>query len=757
MAEVVYIGVNDAAGIQGQLFKGKKFWLSQKVPQRKRFTEEVKVSRRLVARNFDDLEKHAVGPSTGTVRTAGSTIQPPKSARTKFIPEDDQVLINWVHQIEQNGGATSGNEIYKQLEAKNPRHTWQSWRDRWVKSLKTLPRSTCIPQNAPPTPPAERTVDANEPPRVGTPQQAAYKPFTTKDAEDLLEVGDDIMNILPDRSDEAWLKWAEGRDNCEDHTARQWQDFWEKTIRPEYLKRKAEATEGSSRTQRPMNPMTKVDDQARRQQQPTNLVVRTTLSKTMLEGHNASRSPSYHPESPTIQAVVASSEPMTREPTGLFIDGPSDAHSKTGFPGKRKRPVSEEIEEVPSSSPPELIRPTKRLRPDEEEESLFIEIDSISERSSIKRPLREIPDTLATNFPDERHIVYLRDDEDSSDCLNQESCYSEKSHSLSPELGRSPIKTSNDTQRNVSKTQAIFDEPEGPENFDLALPDEGFGDENENGAAKKTKNGAQEDNSEEKDDVDFDLALPDGGFGDENEDKGAKATRNGVQRDNLDDLDNDDEVAEEFHSLEEEQPQNTEIKYPALTDPDNHSIPPSSPPGTSPRPHQPTTQAILTAETQHPDFSLPAPEGGWDAALLPSSPPELPPSSPPDVQHQNQPSHAHPPRTHQHQTQVPRTPSPNPADQLDDFIDYHISQGYSEDTIHLALKCTNMDPALTMEVLETMRRNGEKVPRGMKGCWTEEDDGDLESVDARRIKRVEEKHGVGGVEARWMFLEEYRR
>lgn len=98
------------------------------------------------------------------------------------------------------------------LTLQNPRHTWQSWRDRWVKSLKTLPRSTCIPQNAPPTPPAERTVDANEPPRVGTPQQAAYKPFTTKDAEDLLEVGDDIMNILPDRSDEAWLKWAEGRD-----------------------------------------------------------------------------------------------------------------------------------------------------------------------------------------------------------------------------------------------------------------------------------------------------------------------------------------------------------------------------------------------------------------------------------------------------------------------------------------------------------------------------------------------------------------
>ena len=47
MAEVVYAGVTDAAGIYGQLFQGTRFWLSQKVPQRKRFIEEVKVYRSL--------------------------------------------------------------------------------------------------------------------------------------------------------------------------------------------------------------------------------------------------------------------------------------------------------------------------------------------------------------------------------------------------------------------------------------------------------------------------------------------------------------------------------------------------------------------------------------------------------------------------------------------------------------------------------------------------------------------------------------
>lgn len=52
MAEIVYSAVTDATGIHGTLFQGAKFWLSQKVPQRNRFIEEVKVSDRPIGTQF---------------------------------------------------------------------------------------------------------------------------------------------------------------------------------------------------------------------------------------------------------------------------------------------------------------------------------------------------------------------------------------------------------------------------------------------------------------------------------------------------------------------------------------------------------------------------------------------------------------------------------------------------------------------------------------------------------------------------------
>ena len=67
---------------------------------------------------LEDLDQHAVGPPEGTVREAGSTIQPSKSGRTQYTEEDDCILVKWVMDMERNGGSTKGNEIYKQLEAK---------------------------------------------------------------------------------------------------------------------------------------------------------------------------------------------------------------------------------------------------------------------------------------------------------------------------------------------------------------------------------------------------------------------------------------------------------------------------------------------------------------------------------------------------------------------------------------------------------------------------------------------------------------
>ena len=43
MADVVFTDLSPNSGLQGTLFQGKKFWLSQKVPQRSRFITDIKV------------------------------------------------------------------------------------------------------------------------------------------------------------------------------------------------------------------------------------------------------------------------------------------------------------------------------------------------------------------------------------------------------------------------------------------------------------------------------------------------------------------------------------------------------------------------------------------------------------------------------------------------------------------------------------------------------------------------------------------
>jgi hypothetical protein len=43
MVEVVYTGLADEGKTRGSIFKGIKFWLSRKVPQRSRFIAEVLV------------------------------------------------------------------------------------------------------------------------------------------------------------------------------------------------------------------------------------------------------------------------------------------------------------------------------------------------------------------------------------------------------------------------------------------------------------------------------------------------------------------------------------------------------------------------------------------------------------------------------------------------------------------------------------------------------------------------------------------
>ncbi|TID20673.1 Myb-DNA-bind-2 multi-domain protein [Venturia nashicola] len=84
----------------------------------------------------DDRAAHLCGPKPGSVREVADASRAPKAHRTAFTPGDDDIIREWVKDAVRRGESHAGNEIWKDLERQNKRHTWQSWRDRWVKKLR---------------------------------------------------------------------------------------------------------------------------------------------------------------------------------------------------------------------------------------------------------------------------------------------------------------------------------------------------------------------------------------------------------------------------------------------------------------------------------------------------------------------------------------------------------------------------------------------------------------------------------------------
>lgn len=143
----------------------------------------------------------------------------------------------------------------------------------------------------------------------------------------------------------------------------------------------------------------------------------------------------------------------------------------------------------------------------------------------------------------------------------------------------------------------------------------------------------------------------------------------------------------------------------------------------------PDTQGILQSHTQVPDFSLSEPEGGWN---MPSSPPRLP-SSP-------------------HAESVGG--SDDTGTELDAWIAGYVAEGFTASKTRAVLKCCSLDSALAENVLESIGVSGD-IPRNWKGVWTDADDEDLQSTDARKIIDLEEKHGKDFLRVRWDFMRFY--
>lgn len=97
------------------------------------------------------------------------------------------------------------------------------------------------------------------------------------------------------------------------------------------------------------------------------------------------------------------------------------------------------------------------------------------------------------------------------------------------------------------------------------------------------------------------------------------------------------------------------------------------------------------------------------------------------------------------------------AQEMEDFFDDRLAEGFNDEFIIRALKRTRFRPELALVVLDAWKE-GLSLPN-QRGIWSLEDDEDVESGDGVALARLEVKHtmdGWGGITERLLFLESYR-
>ncbi|PYI11349.1 hypothetical protein BO78DRAFT_358926 [Aspergillus sclerotiicarbonarius CBS 121057] len=185
---------NTASDATTNLFQGKLFWLSHNIPQRNWFKEIIQKNGgtiRLHEKDADirlvdhkrknlpsdaysfkfvedsyrkgelqDLESYKAGPSEA--RPVGATNIATRGHKVYYTLEDDQMLWDWMQPHERAKASIGGNKIYQALAAKHPRHTFQSYRDRYLKRLKGHPRPGGMPASTGPSASPEEPTPQSE-------------------------------------------------------------------------------------------------------------------------------------------------------------------------------------------------------------------------------------------------------------------------------------------------------------------------------------------------------------------------------------------------------------------------------------------------------------------------------------------------------------------------------------------------------------------------------------------------------------------
>nr|POE64933.1 hypothetical protein CFP56_65891 [Quercus suber] len=177
------------------------------------------VDQALRDRSIPDASNYVAGPAISEPRPVGSVL-PKKTTRTPFTAAEDRGLYVWVEIAAAKGALVKGNEVYKQYAALHPQHTYQSWRDRYMKRLQDNPPDGVYPGG-----------------------------FTQAEHESLLSHAEDIEDIVEDQKGEAWSAYAAVTPG---HTAVQWANFYDDHVRPVYLdnQKRASALQRSRKRKR---------------------------------------------------------------------------------------------------------------------------------------------------------------------------------------------------------------------------------------------------------------------------------------------------------------------------------------------------------------------------------------------------------------------------------------------------------------------------------------------------------------------------
>ncbi|XXG96168.1 hypothetical protein Hte_002447 [Hypoxylon texense] len=265
--------------LQDGIFKGVKFWVSHRVPQRPKYVQTIKNNGGKTVENektadymiADPLHRD-VPPGSYSYKLIDESIKkgafqdpeeylcqtrhprlaglagPQKGTRTPFTEDDDLILRRWVATNQRQGGSLSGNLIYQKLAEKYPRHTWNSWRDRWVKKLSHLPPPE-FPDAELSPPPDEQTAEpparpSTPPPRLPkvtgtgrTPAQNTHSPrsrtkFSQEDDNILLQHIQEC--VRHNRPLSGQLIFRDLAKDFPQHTEQSWRDRWIRHLKPNY-------------------------------------------------------------------------------------------------------------------------------------------------------------------------------------------------------------------------------------------------------------------------------------------------------------------------------------------------------------------------------------------------------------------------------------------------------------------------------------------------------------------------------------------